>query len=107
MHKTLTIPVKMANTILKRFLGYMFSKKPVEPEVLMLHPCNQIHTFNMRFDINVLFLSETHIVMAVYKNVPPRRILPVVKGATFVVESAFDVFDGIEVGDQIDFANGI
>ena len=55
----------VADTFLKRLMGYMFRKEP-HHEALMIKPCNSIHTFFMKFNIDVIFVNKN---MEVIKNV--------------------------------------
>lgn len=44
-------------------------------EVLLLVPCNDVHTFGMRRLIDVAFLSSNGCVIKAYREVGPRRRL--------------------------------
>jgi uncharacterized protein len=45
-----------------------------EGSALVIAPCQAIHTFSMRFAIDVLFVSKDGRVLKVRQAVPPRRI---------------------------------
>ena len=47
----------IADSFIKRFLGFMFREKP-HHEAILIKPCNSIHTFFMKFPIDVLFIDE-------------------------------------------------
>lgn len=98
-----TDTIKIADSFMKRLRGYMFHKQPLKSEVLIIKPCNQIHTFNMKFDIDILFVDDENRVIKKYVAVKPGRILPVVKNATFVAESKTGLFISVEEGEQIRF----
>jgi uncharacterized membrane protein (UPF0127 family) len=40
---------------------------------LLIPRCSSVHTFGMRFSLDLVFLDEWGAPLAVYRNVPPRR----------------------------------
>lgn len=66
--------VTQATTIVSRLLGLMFQKDLGEFDGLLLQPCNSIHTFFMRFPIDVVFLSANNEVVKVIRAMPPWRL---------------------------------
>lgn len=52
---------------------------------LLIPRCSSIHTFGMRFALDVFFLDESGRVIAVRRRVPPRRIVWQ-RGASAVLE---------------------
>ena len=46
-----------------------------EGSALIIAPCQAIHTFSMRFAIDVAFVSKGGMVLKVRQAVPPRRIV--------------------------------
>lgn len=92
-----------ADTFMKRFFGLMGRKELKRGRGLKIEPCNGIHTFNMKFPIDVVFLSENHKVMKLIFDMKPGRVSGVVKGAKYVLEAnACEFTDKINVGDSID-----
>ena len=47
-----------ANTFFKRFKGLMGRKSLAEGAGLLIEPCNQIHTFGMKFAIDTLYIDH-------------------------------------------------
>jgi uncharacterized membrane protein (UPF0127 family) len=45
-----------------------------EGSALIIAPCQAIHTFSMRFAIDVAFVAKDGLVLKVSQAVPPRRI---------------------------------
>lgn len=92
-----------ANTPFKRFMGLMFRKSLPEGCGLLLEPCNQIHTFNMRFAIDVVFTDANNVVLTVFHDVKPWRVKPFVKNARKSLELNSGEADmlGIIEGDII------
>ena len=50
--------VKMADTFYLRTIGLMFSKGLDGFDCLWLKPCSSIHTFFMRYEIDVMFVDK-------------------------------------------------
>jgi uncharacterized membrane protein (UPF0127 family) len=78
--------VKIAKSFITRSLGLIPRKDFFESEALIIKPCNSIHTFFMKFPIDVLFLDKTNKIIALYENVTPWQILPVHFNAHSVIE---------------------
>lgn len=95
--------IKYADSFMKRLRGYMFHKRPATNEVLIIKPCNQIHTFNMKFDIDILFLDDEYHVLQINLAVKPGKILPRVEKSTCVAETKSGLFETVEEGEQIRF----
>ena len=91
---------EIADSFFSRFKGLMFKKSIAEDYALHIKPCNQIHTFNMRFSIDVIYLSETGKVIRIDENVKSNRVCKTVKGAKSVIEtnclsaSKFGIIEG-------------
>ena len=41
---------------------------------LLLRPCRSVHTFGMRFDLDLIFLSAGGRILSLEQGVPPARI---------------------------------
>ena len=72
--------------------------------VLVLRPCRQVHTFGMRFPIDVAFCDESGRVLRCV-TLRPGRVSRLVVRAAFVVEAEAGAFarwrlgpgDGVEI----------
>jgi hypothetical protein len=74
-------------------------------EGLWIVPCPMIHTFFMKFPIDVVFLTKDLKVARVMENLKPWRISPWVLRAHSVLELAGGVLTGsISIGDQLEIA---
>ena len=80
----------------------MFVKTP-RYEAILLKPCNSIHTFFMRFPIDVLFINENMEVIRKIEGLKPWKVIPPRKGCEMVIEAAAGRFKNIEVGSKVEF----
>lgn len=94
-----------ANTFLKRLKGLMFTKELPEQSALYIVPCNAIHTFNMNYSIDVLYLDANNTILAIDEELKPGRIGSPVKNAVSVVElpSGRAKKLGIKAGQIVEF----
>ncbi len=71
--------------------------------VMVLRPCRNVHTFGMRFPIDVAFCDRDGRVLR-RSSLLPRRISPLVLRAAYALEAeagAFDRWD-LHVGDCVE-----
>ena len=72
-------------------------------EGLWIVPCPMIHTFFMKFPIDVLFLDRGLKVARVIEDLKPWRLSPWVFRAHSVLELAGGVLKGsVQAGDQLE-----
>ena len=90
-------------TRLKGLIGTCASGFPPGRGVWIV-PCRGIHTFAMRFPIDVIYLDEEHRVIHIEENVRPWRVTPVRIDANTVIEVPSHTVwaTGTEIGDQIE-----
>ncbi len=93
-----------AYSFFRRFRGLMFRKSIADDYALHIKPCNQIHMLNMKFAIDVVYLSASGEVVRVDENVQPGKICKTVKNAKSVIEmKAFAAAEyGICEGDILE-----
>lgn len=92
--------VFIADSFMKRFLGYMLQEEP-DYESILFQPCNSIHTFFMKFPIDVLFIDENMEVCKKIEDLKPGKIIMPVKKAVMVVEGKGGRFKNIIEGEKI------
>lgn len=78
----------VADTLWHRGIGLLGQRNLNGDTGLWIEPCNGIHTFLMRFPIDVLFLDAKGVALRVVEALPPNRICGFVRGARVVVEMA-------------------
>lgn len=71
--------------------------------VMVLRPCRNVHTFGMRFTIDVAFCSGDGAVLRTC-TLAPRRISPLVLRAAFALEAEAGALDrwSVRVGDRVE-----
>jgi uncharacterized protein len=76
--------VRVANTFRARLLGLALRSRPPD-HALLLPRTRAVHTFGMRFDLDLVFLDSRRRPMSVRRAVPP-RMLAGHRGADAVLE---------------------
>lgn len=96
--------VSIATGFFHRFMGLMGKKDLKKDEALCFPRCNSIHTFFMRFPIDVVFLDRNGVVLKVVSGLKPWRLLLPVLKAKHIIEMKPTLASelGIELGDKIE-----
>lgn len=95
--------IRVANSFFKKLRGYMFQKKPSQSEIMIFNACNSVHTFNMKFKLDILFLDEHNKVVKKASGVPRGRFIAPVKEATRVIEAPEGLFAKVEENEVVSF----
>jgi hypothetical protein len=93
----------MADTYSKKLQGLLGRKGLKDKEGMMIVPCNSIHTYRMKFPIDVLFVDKDNFVLKVLRDFKPGRMGPLVLKSRYVMEAEAGIFEGIEKGDKLQF----
>lgn len=104
--ETVAANVRLADTPRSRRIG-LLQHETLEPgEGLWIYPTQAIHTFGMRFPIDVVFLDRLLRVKRVYHRLAPFRWTSPVWGARSVLELASGSLasTGTAVGDELQFS---
>ena len=72
--KILSQNILIAESLFDRLIGLMFSEKLVGSDGLMLDPCRSIHTFFMRYSLDIIFLSSENQIIKIIRNMKPWRM---------------------------------
>lgn len=101
---TIGTRITMADTLLTRLIGLAGRKGMDSGCGLLITPSSGIHTFGMRFAIDVVALSRTLQVTRLWHRLAPFRMTSVNFGVHSVLElPAGEIIKcGIAVGDQLD-----
>lgn len=78
--------VILANSFLKRAKGLLGYSSLGTNQAMILRPSNSVHTFFMRFPIDVLFVGKDNLVLAAVTNMRPFRVTGIFLKSAFVIE---------------------
>lgn len=103
---TLAANVRLADTPRSRRVGLLKNMTLDPGEGLWIFPTQAIHTFGMRFPIDVAFLDRGLRVKRVYHRLAPFRLTTLVWGARSALEltSGSLASTGTTVGDELQFS---
>ena len=79
------VQLRHARSFLARALGLLAGAPLRRGEGLLIQPCAAIHTWGMRYAIDVVFLDRNARVLAIHAHVRPWRALRC-RGAAAVLE---------------------
>ena len=104
----LATELRLADTHWSRFRGLMASDSGAFPrgQGLWIVPCHGVHTFAMRFPIDVVYLDGSAVVIHLEKQLKPWRVASVRRKATSVIELPENTLEstGTAIGDEIEIA---
>lgn len=100
----------IAETHWTRFRGLMCSDAGSFPagQGLWIVPCHGVHTFAMRFPIDVVYLDGDKVVIHLEENLKPWRLAPVRLRAASVLELPDRTLSSTRtaIGDRIEISLG-
>jgi uncharacterized protein len=73
--EVLGLEVPVADTRLSRLLGLALLARGRAGPGLLIPSCRSVHTFGMRFRLEIVFLDRERRVIELRGDVPPRRIV--------------------------------
>lgn len=76
----------IAGSPIKRMLGLLGRREFKPGEAIIIKPCNSIHTFFMRFAIDVMFLDRENKVVKAIPNFRPFRLSGIYFSAHTAIE---------------------
>jgi uncharacterized protein len=109
-HAYLATEVAVADTHWTRLRGLMgiSAANFRSGQGLWIVPCHGVHTFAMRFPIDVVYLDRTKKVVHIERSLQPWRIAPIRRKAISVLELPSETLSetGTAVGDELEIALG-
>jgi len=78
--------VAVASSILARLRGLMGTAPLPAQHGMLLRPCRQVHSFFMRYSLDLVFLDGAGRVVRTVEDFRPSRISPFVVAAAAVLE---------------------
>ncbi len=89
----------------ERLRGLMGRGSLRADECLVLRPCGSIHTFFMRFPIDVAFLDGDGLVLSTREGMRPWRVAGPVRGARTVLELPDGCLWRLGIGEGYEFGD--
>lgn len=95
--------VKIARDFRSRSVGLLNRISLGQEEALVIKPCNSIHTFFMKFPIDVAFLDKRGAVVKLVKSLKPWRLSACIPMGFMVLELSEGKLEEINIkqGDLI------
>jgi uncharacterized membrane protein (UPF0127 family) len=98
------VAVSITQTARERMRGLLGRDGLASGEALLLEHCGSVHTFGMRFAIDVVFIDRRWRVVAIHHDVPARRMLLNLRAAhTLEMPASGAREQGLSVGDPLVF----
>jgi len=96
--------LRFAEGFTDRLLGLIF-KNIKKGQGFAIRDCNSIHTFWMRYKIDVVFLDKNNEIVKLYESLRQFRMTPIIKDAYCVLEfPEFTIKDlSLKTGDELKF----
>jgi uncharacterized protein len=82
---------------LERMIGLLGKAKLDSDECLWIEPCNSVHTFFMKFPIDVAFANSKGEIVAIYENLKPWRHSAIHFRAKGVLEAKAGSFEKLKI----------
>jgi len=101
--KQLADNLTAADDLFKRMKGLLGKDKLLAGEGLWIKPCMSIHTFFMKFPIDIVFLDKRNGVMALISSMRRNRLTRLYLKAASVLELPAGTIEkaDIRIGDEI------
>ena len=102
--KTMAQKAVLAESFFQRLKGLMFSERMEGFDALVIKSCNSIHTFFMKYSIDVVFLNKELKIIKIKRGIQPWRITPMYFSATQAVEFQRGYVDeSLKEGENLEF----
>ncbi len=94
----------VAETFFTRLKGLLGKTSLTETEGLWIKPCKGVHTFGMRFPIDVVFLNRDNRVVEIIRALQPNQMTRLYQDASSVIELPAGTLDSSEtvIGNEVE-----
>jgi len=101
--------VELADTSFTRLVGLAGRRSLPAGGGLLIRPSSGVHTFGMRFPIDVVALNKSMQVVGLWRKLPPLRITGLSTKIHSMLELPPGVIDesSLEIGDRVDIRPAI
>lgn len=95
--------IRVAESSWARLRGMLGRPRPGTGEGMLLAPCRGVHMYGMRYPLDVVFLDQEGVVVAVFPALPPGTRTPLIRAAAFALELPVGTVEatGTLVGDAL------
>ncbi len=84
----------------------MFKKELLEADGLMLDPCRSIHTFFMRYSLDIVFINSKNEIIKIIRDLKPWRMTWIYLNACKTLElPAGKLPQDVSIGDRLEVIN--
>ncbi|MBI5525758.1 MAG: DUF192 domain-containing protein [Deltaproteobacteria bacterium] len=96
--------VRTATSPLSRLKGLLGTASLPRGEALVIRPCTGVHTFFMKYAIDVVFVDDGGVVLAVYDTLRPYRATRIFRDAAAAIElpAGAGRESGVKEGDRLE-----
>lgn len=92
---------RITTNAFERMYGLLPESSLAADEALWIHPTTSIHTFFMRFAIDVAFLDRTGKVIRIYRSLKPWRHSRIHFFAAGAIEAAAGSLSSVQEGQEL------
>lgn len=92
---------EVAESLTQRLIGLMGKANLDSKQAMWITPCNSIHTFFMRFPIDVVYLDQNNEIKKIDRGVKPWRVCLPVFSAQSVLELCAGSAGDLKQGDKL------
>lgn len=95
--------VQCAFSITSRLIGLLGRSSLPKDTALWLKPCDSIHTWFMKFSIDVIFVDQNLVVKKIVRDLKPWKLLWPVRQAhsVFELNAGSLLAESVQEGDQL------
>jgi uncharacterized protein len=106
-HSRVAVRTYSAETTVSRLKGLLGASGLEAESCLWIHDCRSIHTYFMKFAIDVVFVDKNLRVKKIYRSLKPWSLTMPVMGARSVFEFQSGALNQVQisVGDQLHVGN--
>lgn len=96
---------RLAENFWTRAVGLIGKQSFDKGEGLIFPRCNSVHTFFMRFSLDLIFVNKDGVVTSIIENIQKWRISPFISGTSKVIELPTGTIkdSGTMIGDKLLF----
>jgi uncharacterized membrane protein (UPF0127 family) len=89
--------IAAAYSFLRRLRGLMLTSSLSEGSGLHIRPCRAVHSFFMKYPIDVLHLDEENCIVGIQHRLTPGKLGNVFRGTRSVVELPAGTLEGVNI----------